>query len=1183
MTGVFVRRAEFDDHSSILALVGEEAHLFNKRYGTFDVTSMIENASLGVSAVDEKGTLIGYAAFFDFPALTPAVTPSAWPDWLHSHFGHDDYSASNTMFLSFFLADHLNENEVAENILRTAFTTLPDVDVILFVLASDVRLFPPLRDTFEPLQCLLPDATDLRVFACPRGLYLPTLLIREARVEDHDDLVPVFNSQSEVLTERFGEFFIAELIETQNASNRALVAEVDGHAIGLMSISSEIDLGLLQQCFDLRPFNLLMRVDEEAATGTSNEPLAVCANAEKVCQGVEAAVAAEETAGIAVDDSASTEVASKAEIAELQPTLDMVDQEDAETIALMPEMMTQTPIAESPPMHSPPMLCNAFCVAVFCMDESFESRSADFLHAAFALYPEREYAIITLPHTTPEFSLLNSFSQVEPVPSSSLGHILYVFHRDALGGALSLAVRPADVTDLPAIAHLVAPTQQNHSITELVEEATGPPPEDRPRKYSAYIAECSGQLVSLTLLDHDCVVQDLQSQYSLEDFILFTEHKLEHHVMLRSFVVNPIFAKHSRFILKEIFRQQQSSCMYFKLRPDSVIPPVLSEFVQVRPRRRPVCSPELDMELAEQSIQLGKPPRHAPEADGALYFLTRKLISEPKIVSNARIVVLGCSDAAIALLEALTTVPYLTFNYLYLVGPRARERLVMPRGTVGGSHALSFFSRSCAYTTEELVALGLGARVRLVDSRVVDIDRQSKYVMLPDDSILPYDYLIIAPEFADQSLQPLGPDAVGVTGAFSIIDEEAEAAATAYLAAQHASVPVIVYGATLDAYCTLQGLLSRGVAPSVITLVQPPVTEGEDCFYDPRVLMKVQRTLHGLGIQVKHGLRLVGLDSDDSRLLTAAIFEESVSGSATVTALQCSVLLCCGRKSIERATFEAINSNSLVYDGRLVVDHNFRTNDPVVYASGIITKFARRYRSKTRMELCSSREAGARLAQALLPVLDPLSSALPSTESAPRMEKPRIEGAFLPGGFQYLHIIAPSPACDSYTSIISHPAFGRELVSEPGAGSDINYTFCAVRLDRHGIIHSIVYLGNQVVEEQNWMCLIGVPETALNNLASRFDENIIPDLVGFLQQNWAIALYHDRFNEFRIAMRQELEGDEDFRKALSAAHGPSNAQEELDVAAFLSALPSSKCDVVRTRLRDFIHTNKNQLDMYQPF
>ena len=58
--------------------------------------------------------------------------------------------------------------------------------------------------------------------ACQRGLYLPQLAVRTARVEDHDDLVPVFNAQSEVLTERYGEFFIAELIASQ-AGGRALV------------------------------------------------------------------------------------------------------------------------------------------------------------------------------------------------------------------------------------------------------------------------------------------------------------------------------------------------------------------------------------------------------------------------------------------------------------------------------------------------------------------------------------------------------------------------------------------------------------------------------------------------------------------------------------------------------------------------------------------------------------------------------------------------------------------------------------------------------------------------------------------------------------------------------------------------------------------------------------------------
>ena len=65
------------------------------------------------------------------------------------------------------------------------------------------------------------------------------------------------------------------------------------------------------------------------------------------------------------------------------------------------------------------------------------------------------------------------------------------------------------------------------------------------------------------------------------------------------------------------------------------------------------------------------------------------------------------------------------------------------------------------------------------------------------------------------------------------------------------------------------------------------------------------------------------------------------------------------------ATFEALNGNSLVYDGRLVVDTNFCTNDKAIYAAGVITKFSRRYRSKVAMGSVSGRECGAKLAAAL--------------------------------------------------------------------------------------------------------------------------------------------------------------------------------------------------------------------------
>ena len=92
--------------------------------------------------------------------------------------------------------------------LRTAFTTLPDVDCVLLALPADARPFAPLKETFEPLQRLSGgDAAEggaPSVSACPRGLYLPDLLVRDARVEDHDDLVPVFNAQSEALTAELG-------------------------------------------------------------------------------------------------------------------------------------------------------------------------------------------------------------------------------------------------------------------------------------------------------------------------------------------------------------------------------------------------------------------------------------------------------------------------------------------------------------------------------------------------------------------------------------------------------------------------------------------------------------------------------------------------------------------------------------------------------------------------------------------------------------------------------------------------------------------------------------------------------------------------------------------------------------------------------------------------------------------
>ena len=64
------------------------------------------------------------------------------------------------------------------------------------------------------------------LFVCGRDKYVPMLHVRQARVQDHDDLTPIFDRQSDMLSNTYGDFFLAELIEAQDESMQCLVAEV---------------------------------------------------------------------------------------------------------------------------------------------------------------------------------------------------------------------------------------------------------------------------------------------------------------------------------------------------------------------------------------------------------------------------------------------------------------------------------------------------------------------------------------------------------------------------------------------------------------------------------------------------------------------------------------------------------------------------------------------------------------------------------------------------------------------------------------------------------------------------------------------------------------------------------------------------------------------------------------------
>lgn len=61
--------------------------------------------------------------------------------------------------------------------------------------------------------------------------------------------------------------------------------------------------------------------------------------------------------------------------------------------------------------------------------------------------------------------------------------------------------------------------------------------------------------------------------------------------------------------------------------------------------------------------------------------------------------------------------------------------------------------------------------------------------------------------------------------------------------------------------------------------------------------------------------------------------------------LQCRVLITAGHKDVDGDVFNSIHNNGLVYNGRLIVDKNFQTTDPSIFAAGPLCEFSGRYKS----------------------------------------------------------------------------------------------------------------------------------------------------------------------------------------------------------------------------------------------
>lgn len=767
---------------------------------------------------------------------------------------------------------------------------------------------------------------------------------------------------------------------------------------------------------------------------------------------------------------------------------------------------------------------NAFAITIYILEAAFESRGCDFLQYAFDLFPDKDYIIITQPHNVPESSLLKSFTLVEKKPQSTFSHVLYVIHRDSLMGCQQ-KVHLAEPKELMNVQEFLEPLPNTKDLMETVRNIL----ESKDLAKQCLVATLHNEVTGVCVITKDVNLPFYQSHYHIQDYMLLREHERTGHKRIISFLVNPIFEKYSRFILREVMRLTAGSALYMELHPQSVIPPLMPQLIHVKSRRFPHFLKrkwnherfDFKENLDYQKEQDGgdRDPIDEEESKFSLLIMPKRLLSEAKIINNSRIVVVGASDAGLSFIETLLSLRYVHFTNIVMLAPGGFSHLSSSDGSA------NIRANSTAYTQEEISNLMLESRIRVLNSRMVDIDRQAKSVVLNSDALLPYDYLVLAMGLQDKTLQSLGfisrgiapvtPNYIHNEGLISLDDPYAEShlrvggSIISILAHKKKPQRCVIYGRSLSALCCIQGLISKGVKPHMITLAIPDLyslmkegfdNEGEvnaeefslnpKACYDKDVEALLLGKLESMGVQVFRDValkKIVEEGTGDNKEISMLIFEklgelpeeekpekeegdlpsESSKGEEKKNEeeeinkrelkIPCKVLITAGHRDVDIDVFLALHNNSLVYNGRLIVDSNFKTNDPAIFAGGSLCAFSGKYQAfaagkSLNMHHYNGREIGLRMAKHFLEVQDPLIASMEQSSAAeenlPTFNLPVGYGGVVAPNLNYYYIRSPQTNPNVQEPSLVCNNLGAEL-----KGTYIKFTFNDI-----GIVDSVLYL-----------------------------------------------------------------------------------------------------------------------------
>ncbi|XP_015177205.1 PREDICTED: cilia- and flagella-associated protein 61-like [Polistes dominula] len=794
---------------------------------------------------------------------------------------------------------------------------------------------------------------------------------------------------------------------------------------------------------------------------------------------------------------------------------------------------------------------NAFVVEIFAVRNDIGNRGTrEFLETAFECFPDLDYCVLLLPSAYSYFSFLEQFVRVPLRCNKDFPMSLYLSHKAVLFGEIKSY--KADLSHKIDVKQFLINIPKSNNIMKDFNRSVNQI--NNNNHVNSYIFKSDNTIIGLAIVCIEKDHEELKKHFHVEDFITRKYINNDSYGCLLHFVLMPIFSTNQRYFFCEILRLNDFTVLYYRLYEEEgssltrtqPLVSCLNTMVPVNHRKRIeykfcTCSStnnEID-EIRKNNNNNNKVY--------SLFMITPRIATITNKIIDTKIVVVGGSDCGIALVEFLALgyqQNFVHFTNLTLISPNGLP-YEKKHNDLKSDSMLPFKGKYCQDYRHLITRR---AWINVVYGTLIAINRKDKYVTVMDQGNLSYDFLILTcglqyqkTLFRDKKMETQKMENITkseiIWNCLTINDD-----VEAYVSLKKIKSltnnfqdkkAIVFYGHNIDCYCALYGLLKHGIKGSWITLIEPKLQlcdpHDNVFFYNCEVDTTIMNSILKNEINLLLGWYVINWNlSEECQNDKKKIISIDVRSGQKIKTIPCDIFVNFNNKEIDTNSFLAICRAGLVFDGRLVINQQFRTNDPFVFAAGTITKYSRKFQAELfEHKYYNCVEIGERLGKVIRNVVEIYQEhkgryynfdRSTSNLLLPEFRSPVIVSCVLPGDYHYLYVSKPGKKL-SRDVAIKQSLYGDVMITG-NCLSEIGYF--RLRINSRNYVESITCCSKKNFEVHHMIALYGKHDSMLNEVKYRFKNSLILDFYAYFREPWAMALFYDRFECLRVENRATL-------------------------------------------------------------